>query len=839
MATNSCGTDDCYVSPELPLSEKEYTLTVGSITVIEPLTAVLARLKLNQKDSNNAPDFLNWLKFVEKCKSLTVRTVYIHPSNLQTWGRFTTSFDMTLNRESDMRLVQRMHFQFECFSLPNVQATGAPTPLFRAEGSIPVTYVQCNDVLVCSFCTSCSLGKAPPRSAYFALHPSKSTKSHSLHLDRKHSALVMVNQFSSAELTKERLNQQVCYALAMNDLPFTLLNSESFRKVFLSGYTGRIVKDTQMFRRYLFEVHDIFRDELKVALADQVAHIGFDLWTSITNEPFLILSVYWIDFEFRMQDAVLSISPLHDHTAEGIVASVRKELNAVGLQEKKIFSIATDGASNEQAAATFEGFAPNAEHLWCFAHKINLVVGDCFDDRVRARTSSSRSRIPAQRSEWTRTWRDADRGTLNCGTRNRSASVQRIKEMCHELNISYLDSVVDSVGDNEIVMVESISNSKQLWEVARRIINVFRRSHVKMDLLQAAASKHLSIKRQNNPEFKFKKLVLYSRTRWVGAASEFASLLQYREAIEDLQSENLRAEIHLPCDFWSMLEEVHGVLQIFDDALIMIQSRSVPTLSWMPILVSLACKLIKNHREICQTAVAQAFCEIAVNSLETRCGSILDMLSNLDGDTEVDDDLLSFLLSTIIDPTTASNWPEVLPAELIHRMALSIKDTIARFDIPQPAPTRKRSRDSFETQGWQPPGNSFPTMSSIISRMTGKREIARAPEAPEDFVADSIRAEFCEYIAQVKREEQNGSTMIALTWWKTNRSSFPYLACIARILLGQPAGTADVERKCSLAGNIITKARNRIKPRKANALLCIRANADRPWAATCKRLLGL
>jgi hypothetical protein len=46
-----------------------------------------------------------------------------------------------------------------------------------------------------------------------------------------------------------------------------------------------------------------------------------------------------------------------------------------------------DGASNEVAAATFDGFCKNAEHIWCIVHQLNLVVGDAYAGRCRSRAS--------------------------------------------------------------------------------------------------------------------------------------------------------------------------------------------------------------------------------------------------------------------------------------------------------------------------------------------------------------------------------------------------------------------------------------------------------------------
>jgi hypothetical protein len=56
------------------------------------------------------------------------------------------------------------------------------------------------------------------------------------------------------------------------------------------------------------------------------------------------------------------------------------------------------------------------------------------------------------------------------------------------------------------------------------------------------------------------------------------------------------------------------------------------------------------------------------------------------------------------------------------------------------------------------------------------------------------------------------------------------MAKLARLLLAQPVGTPDVERRCSEAGLIITKLRNRLGHEKAGNLFFIHANYNSCWA---------
>lgn len=92
---------------------------------------------------------------------------------------------------------------------------------------------------------------------YLALNSNGTTSNFNTHLKRKHSKVATLKRtsFTSSVHGKEKLNQQVCdivlccsvvciayffffnlqicFALAANDLPFSIMDSPSFRQVFL------------------------------------------------------------------------------------------------------------------------------------------------------------------------------------------------------------------------------------------------------------------------------------------------------------------------------------------------------------------------------------------------------------------------------------------------------------------------------------------------------------------------------------------------------------------------------------------------------------------------------
>jgi len=66
-----------------------------------------------------------------------------------------------------------------------------------------------------------------------------------------------------------------------------------------------------------------------------------------------------------------------------------------------------------------------------------------------------------------------------------------------------------------------------------------------------------------------------------------------------------------------------------------------------------------------------------------------------------------------------------------------------------------------------------------------------------------------------------------LLWWKTHSNEFPVLSKMARDYLTIQATSVASESSFSIAGNTITKTRNRLLPETARACLCSKSWMDK------------
>jgi hypothetical protein len=84
------------------------------------------------------------------------------------------------------------------------------------------------------------------------------------------------------------------------------------------------------------------------------------------------------------------------------------------------------------------------------------------------------------------------------------------------------------------------------------------------------------------------------------------------------------------------------------------------------------------------------------------------------------------------------------------------------------------------------------------------------------------KTELENYLEQPLNEEAD-----PLPWWKTHQNEFPILNKMARDYLTIQATSVASEQAFSVAGNTITKTRNRLLPETARACLCMKSWLDK------------
>lgn len=119
-------------------------------------------------------------------------------------------------------------------------------------------------------------------------------------------------------------------------------------------------------------------DECRGKLETELKEVKYfattsDLWSSRTSEPYLSLTIHYIDKEWALQSTCLqTVYFPEDHTAEIISQGLEDALESWGLSEDRQVCITTDNGANIVKAVALKGWT----RLQCFGHRLHSAIGE-------------------------------------------------------------------------------------------------------------------------------------------------------------------------------------------------------------------------------------------------------------------------------------------------------------------------------------------------------------------------------------------------------------------------------------------------------------------------------
>lgn len=163
--------------------------------------------------------------------------------------------------------------------------------------------------------------------------------------------------------------------ITKDHMPFRTVEKEGFRhfaKVALPLWKvpdrKKVVR--QLESKYLALSVDV---KSKLKTADSVC-LTTDIWKDTSNSrSYLGITAHYI-VDDHLESTILSVTYLKDrHTGENLKAHIEETLKQWEIQLIQLTAIVTDGADNICNAA--KGIVKSDyRHLWCCAHRLNLVV---------------------------------------------------------------------------------------------------------------------------------------------------------------------------------------------------------------------------------------------------------------------------------------------------------------------------------------------------------------------------------------------------------------------------------------------------------------------------------
>ena len=95
------------------------------------------------------------------------------------------------------------------------------------------------------------------------------------------------------------------------------------------------------------------------------------MWTSAATEPYMTLTVHFIDKTWNLQPFCLDIVPMFaDHTGENIADAILDIFDNWQLSKDKLVATTTDSGANMVAA--FNNL--NLLQISCFGHNLDLAI---------------------------------------------------------------------------------------------------------------------------------------------------------------------------------------------------------------------------------------------------------------------------------------------------------------------------------------------------------------------------------------------------------------------------------------------------------------------------------
>lgn len=185
--------------------------------------------------------------------------------------------------------------------------------------------------------------------------------------------------FASAvpyEKTSKRwreITNAVTHHIAKDMVPVQTVERDGFKKLIKTLDPKYVLPSRKYFAQTaLPELYTACRERV----VDQLKNVEFfstttDLWSSRTSEPYLSLTVHYIDnWELCNKCLQTSYFP-EDHTGEVIANGLREALSAWNLREDRQVCMTTDSGANVVKALALNRWT----RLQCFGHRLHLAIG--------------------------------------------------------------------------------------------------------------------------------------------------------------------------------------------------------------------------------------------------------------------------------------------------------------------------------------------------------------------------------------------------------------------------------------------------------------------------------
>lgn len=169
--------------------------------------------------------------------------------------------------------------------------------------------------------------------------------------------------------------------------PIHIVNEPSWKKL-LQSLDKRYECPERTFFTYtaIPALYNQVRERLQNELIEAQAYgLTMDAWSSITTEPFLVITIHFIDKQFNLKARVLQcVYVPEDHTGVNIAQRVTEVLEDFSLDKGRVVAVTTDSSSNMLVALR----ELEKIRLSCFGHVLHNAVGAAVKDKRITRAAA-------------------------------------------------------------------------------------------------------------------------------------------------------------------------------------------------------------------------------------------------------------------------------------------------------------------------------------------------------------------------------------------------------------------------------------------------------------------
>ena len=638
---------------------------------------------------------------------------------------------------------------------------------------------------------------------------------------------------------EEELALWLCNSLR----PFSLVEDEGFLKVlekvqscvgFYKPSSRRTMTET------IQKMAATKRYQLKQEVVKDVDYycITTDIWTSMTQDAYLAVTLHYINQDFKLEERTLeTISFPGKHSGLHISTKLREILFTFNLPLEKCSMVVRDNGSNVKLATKnlFSSTGALLEtmktrSMGCFAHTLHLIL--CMALRAKKKTKKNKKKkntndtAQVQDKEDSSSSSSEEEGEVDQQARNKNLFA-RAPIVTDNVELEELDDGLEQLeeeyNEQQELQEEKFLNSiMENDTITSEITEAFRKTRLVVKAFRSIANSF-----RNSPKafYKFcefqttrKKLRVLNdcRTRWNSTYVMLSRLETLESPINEFFAYTLSEEgrkefpkLHklLPrSEQWFILKGLCKLLQPFASISTRLggsKEQYVTASLVYPLLSKIVEKLKKTDlfEELARHHAREEYCDRALQQLQFVRRGFLGLFEGRFAKMP-----LQVAYACFLDPRYYSFIQKKIQVRYLIQLS-----AVMLVDMEDVSGTAELSNVTQESQSCDILDEPTPVIDSVME------------DSPEEVIENELNL-YIKTVKKLSKDKRKLKQQEPLLFWKENKEILPHLATIARRIFCIVATSVPSERCFSLAGQIVTKRRTRISPSNVRDVMVIKGN---------------